>query len=187
MIAETSRLNIRQLSVNDAAFVLALTNEPSTIENIGDKGLRSVADAQQFILKGPWTRQQKPGYGQFAIELKQNGELVGVCGILYRVNLNLTDVGFALLPKYWRQGFAYEAAKAVMDYGHNFLKIENIVGLTSETNIASIKLLKKLGMSFETMVSLSEDGVANIRVYSECQPGSVPGLDSTTRQESPAS
>ncbi len=180
MIAETPRLNIRELSIDDAAFVLALTNEPSTIENIGDKGLRSVADAERFIREGPWTRQQKPGYGQFAIELKQGGDLIGVCGILYRVKLDLTDVGFALMPKYWRQGFAFEAAKAVMTYAHSDLSVENIVGLTSDNNTASINLLKKLGMSFETMVSMSDDGVANTRVYSEFH------LHSSTGQESPA-
>jgi len=181
VIAETSRLVIRQLSSADAAFVLALTNEPSTIENIGDRGLRSVADAQRFISTGPWTQHQKPGYGQFAIELKQSGELIGVCGILYRIKLDLTDVGFALMPQYWRQGFAFEAVSAVMDYGHGVLGIGNIVGLTSQTNVASINLLKKLGMRFETMVSMSDDGVEDIRVYAETS------LVSATGQEPPAS
>ena len=114
------------------------------------------------------------------VELKQSGELIGVCGILYRVKLDLTDVGFALLPKYWRQGFAFEAARAVMDYGHSVLAVENIVGLTSETNIASINLLKKLGMQFETMVSMSDDGKANTGVYSEFHIDSTPGKESST-------
>ena len=177
MIAETSRLIIHQLSSADAAFVLALTNEPSTIENIGDKGLRSVADAVEFIHSGPWTQDQKPGYGQFAIELKQSGELIGVCGILYRIKLDLTDVGFALMPQYWRQGFAFEAVSAVMDYGHGVLGIGNIVGLTSQTNVASINLLKKLGMRFETMVSMSDDGVEDVRVYTEALLVSATGKE----------
>lgn len=186
MIVETPRLIIRELTIDDAAFVLALTNEPSTIENIGDKGLRSVADAERFILAGPWTTEQKPGYGQFAVELKPGGDLIGVCGILYRVKLDLTDVGFALMPKYWRQGFAFEAARAVMNYGHSVLSVKNIVGLTSENNTASINLLKKLGLSFEAMVSMSGDGVANTRVYSEFHLDLATGPDSTTRQESSA-
>jgi ribosomal-protein-alanine N-acetyltransferase len=177
MIAETPRLIIRKLSTEDAAFVLALTNEPSSIKNIGDKGLRSIADAEKFIREGPWTRQRQPGYGQFAIELKLSADLIGVCGILQRINLGLTDVGFALMPQYWRQGYALEAARAVMDYGHSVLGVERIVGLTSETNTASINLLKKLGMRFETMVSMSADGAANTRLYSEIRPGS------TTRQK----
>jgi RimJ/RimL family protein N-acetyltransferase len=91
-IAETSRLIIRQLTINDAEFVLTLTNEPSSIESIGDKGLRSVANAERFKSEGPWTSQQKPGFGQFSIVLKKSGDLIGVCGLLYRVNLNSTDV-----------------------------------------------------------------------------------------------
>jgi len=180
VIAETTRLKIRKLTIDDAEFVLALTNEPSTIENIGDKGLRSIADAERFILEGPWTEQQNRGYGQFAIELKADGELIGVCGILYRLALDLTDVGFAILPRYWRQGFAFEAASAVMAYGHDVLDVRNITGLTSETNTASINLLKKLGMRFEKMVSMSNDGAANTCVYAEFS------LSSATSQKSPA-
>ena len=141
-IAETSRLIIRQLTINDAEFVLTLTNEPSSIESIGDKGLRSVANAERFKSEGPWTSQQKPGFGQFSIVLKKSGDLIGVCGLLYRVNLNSTDVGFVLLPEYWHQGFAFEAAQAVINYGHTVLGVENIVGLTSATNRPSINLLK---------------------------------------------
>jgi RimJ/RimL family protein N-acetyltransferase len=166
MIAETQRLNIRELNVDDAEFVLELTNAPTTIENIGDKGLRSVSDARRFILEGPWTFQQKPGYGQFAIELKSTGDRIGVCGILYRDSLDLTDVGFALMPKFWRQGFAFEAATAVMEYGSKVLGVENIVGLTSEGNIASISLLEKLGLHFDSLVSMSADSDDKTQVYS---------------------
>jgi len=180
VIAETSRLKIRQLTVDDAAFVLRLTNEPSTIENIGDKGLRTIDDAEQFILEGPWTEQHDQGYGQFAIELKTDNELIGVCGILYRTKLELTDVGFALLPAFWRQGFAFEAASAVMDYGHDVLGVYNITGLTSDSNMASISLLEKLGMRYQKMVSMSGDRVADTRVYSEF------GLTSSTSQKASA-
>ena len=166
MIAETQRLNIRRLSVGDAEFVLAITNEPSVIENIGDKGLRSVADAKKFIREGPWTAQQKPGYGQFMIELKRGGHQIGVCGLLYRANLSLSDVGFALLPEYWRQGFAYEAANAVMNYGYTVLGLNKIAGLTSQSNTPSIMLLNKLGMRFEKMVSMSTSDLPTTRVYS---------------------
>ena len=177
LITETPRLKIRKLSIHDAEFVLALTNEPSTIENIGDKGLRSVADAEKFILDGPWIKHQKPGYGQFAIELKHSGDLIGVCGLLHRDKLNLTDVGFALKPEYWRQGFGYEAAEAVMNYGYFELGLKTIAGLTSGTNIASINLLKKLGMSFQKMVNMSGDSPATTCVYSK------PRADSIARQK----
>ena len=157
MIAETSRLKIRELRIDDAKFVLALTNEPSFIENISDKGLRSVADTEEFILKGPWTYQQPDGYGQFAVELKYSGELVGICGVLVREAFDLTDVGFAFMPGFWRRGLAFEAAQAVMGYARTTLGVDRISGLTSSENTASIRLLVKLGMQFDKIIKMSDD------------------------------
>ena len=157
MIVETPRLNIRELTVDDAEFIFGLVNEPSFLENIGDKGVRTLEDARQFILEGPWASHRERGYGQFLVELKEGGEAIGVCGLLYREALEVSDIGCAFLPEYWRQGIAYEAACAVMEYGRSTLGIEKIVGLTSEENVASIKALEKLGMSFERMVKMSDD------------------------------
>jgi RimJ/RimL family protein N-acetyltransferase len=157
LITETTRLRIRELTADDAEFILGLVNEPCFVENIGDKGVKTLEDAKEFILEGQWASHREQGYGQFMVELKNGGEPIGVCGILYRDRLGLSDVGGAFLPKYQQCGYGYEAAKAVMDYGRSSLGIEKIVGLTSERNVASIKLLAKLGMSFEKMVKMSDD------------------------------
>ncbi len=157
MIVETQRLLIRELTIDDAEFIFRLVNEPSFLKNIGDKGVRNLEDARQFILDGPWASHRERGYGQFLVELKEGGEPIGVCGLLFRESLNVSDIGCAYLPQYWRRGFAYEAACAVMEYGRTTLGIDRIVGLTSEKNLASIKALEKLGMSFEKMVKMSEN------------------------------
>ena len=157
MITETPRLRIRELTIGDAEFILGLVNESSFLENIGDKGVRNLEDARQFILEGPWASHRERGYGQFLVELKEGGEAIGVCGLLYREILDVSDIGCAFLPEFWRRGFAHEAACAVMEYGRATLGIEKIVGLTSEENVASIKALEKLGMSFEKMIKISED------------------------------
>jgi len=157
LIVETKRLRIRELTVDDAEFIFGLVNEPSFLENIGDKGLRNLEDARRFILEGPWASHREQGYGQFLVELKESGDPVGVCGLLYREALDVSDIGCAFLPKYWRRGYAYESACAVMEYGRSTLGIDRIVGLTSEENAASIKALEKLGMSFERMVKMSDD------------------------------
>jgi len=157
MIVETPRLELRELTVDDAEFILGLLNEPSFLANIGDKGVRTLDDAKQFILDGPWKRDQKPGYGQFMVELKPDGIPIGVCGLLYREVLDVTDVGCAFLPPYWRQGFAFESASAVMEYGRSTLGVDKIVGLTSKDNLASIGLLEKFGMKFERIVKMSAD------------------------------
>jgi RimJ/RimL family protein N-acetyltransferase len=157
MIVETERLILRKITVEDAAFVLRLVNEPSFVSNIGDKGVKNLDDAERFILDGYWTNQERPGHGMFLVELKDGGKSIGVCGLLYRKVLDVTDIGFAFLPEYWNRGFAYEAAEAILKYGRSTLGIDKIVGLTSPDNFASIKLLKKLGMEFEKTVKMADD------------------------------
>lgn len=155
-VLTTPRLRLRPLTVGDAGFVARLVNEPAFLANIGDKGVRSEADARRFILEGPWTQQPRAGYGQLLVELG-DGTPIGVCGLLYREALELTDIGFAILEEFRGQGFASEAAAAVFDYGRSVLGIGRIVGLTSRDNIASVKVLEKLGLSFERMVRMSDD------------------------------
>lgn len=157
MILATHRLVIRELTVDDATFVLRLTNEPSFIANIADKGIRTLEDARSFLREGNWTNQARPGYGQFLVELKKDASAVGVCGLLYRDQHAMTDIGFAFLPEYWGSGYAVEAARALVDYGHSELGVESIVGLTSSDNAASIRVLEKLGMKFQKTVRMSDD------------------------------
>ena len=157
MIVETKRLSVREITIEDAQFVLRLVNEPSFVSNIGDKGVRNLNDAERFIQDGYWTNQERPGYGMFLVALKDGGDPIGGCGLLYRKALDVTDIGFAFLPEYWNRGFANEAAKAILEYGYATLEIEKIVGLTSKDNPGSINLLKKLGMDFEKTVKMSDD------------------------------
>ena len=157
MIVESPRLRLRELDEGDAEFVFRLVNEPSFLANIGDKGVRNLDDARRFIREGPWTCQDKSGYGQFLTELKKDGAPIGVCGSLYRDSLDVTDVGIALLPEYWKRGYAFEAATAVIEYGRSTLGLDTVVGLTSAENTASIRLLEKMGMEFKRMVKMSDD------------------------------
>jgi len=157
MIVETKRLRLRKITIEDAAFVLKLVNEPSFVSNIGDKGLRDLNDAKRFIKEDYWTNQERSGYGMFIVELKDGDVPIGSCGLLYRKALDVTDIGFAFLPEYWNRGFAYEAANEILKYGYSTLRIKKIVGLTTEDNLGSIKLLNKLGMDFEKVVKMSDD------------------------------
>lgn len=157
MILETPRLELRELAVDDAEFILDLVNQPSFLANIGDKGVRTLADAKQFILDGPWRRGQPPGHGQFLVKLKADGAEIGVCGLLYRERIDITDVGGAFLPGYQRKGFGLEAASGVIEYGYTTLGVAKIVALTSKENQASIALVGRLGMSFERTVKMTDD------------------------------
>lgn len=165
MLLETERLELRRLGVDDARFVLRLVNEPSFRENIGDKGLRTLEDAERFLREGYWTRQSKPGYGQFLVELKSDGAAAGVCGLLYREQWDMSDIGFAFLPQYWGRGLALEAASAVLRYASEELGVEKVVGLTTKDNLPSIRVLEKLGMTHETTLETTAGG-PDTEVYS---------------------
>ena len=150
-IQETDRLIIRRLSMADAEFILRLVNEPSWLNFIGDKGVRTIADAQGYLVNGPLEMYDCLGFGLYAVESKEEGQAIGICGLIKRDFLEDADVGFAFFPEYWGQGYAYESAAAVMDHGKKVLGLKRILAITTSDNHRSEKLLKKLGFRYERM------------------------------------
>lgn len=151
-ILETNRLALRRMSPDDAEFMLRLLNEPSWLQFIGDRGVRTLADAQTYILNGPVEMYARLGYGLYIVERKEDGILIGICGLLKREFLDDVEIGYALLPQYWAQGYAYEAASAVLAYGRSKLGLKRMAALTSADNHRSARLLEKLGLKYERMV-----------------------------------
>jgi RimJ/RimL family protein N-acetyltransferase len=151
-ILETDRLILRHQIIEDAAFILELLNDPSWIQYIGDRGVRTLEDARKYIIKGPQDMYARLGFGFYLTELKDGGIPIGICGLVKRDFLEDVDVGFAFLPKFWGKGYAFEAASAVMTYAKSVLGLKRIVAITSEDNHASAKLLEKLGLHFEGMI-----------------------------------
>ena len=153
-ILETERLALRQMKVEDAEFIFELVNEAAFIRNIGDKGVRTLEDARNYILNGPVASYAKFGFGLYLVELRETGEAIGICGLLKRDSLEDVDIGFAFLEKFWGRGFAHESAAAVMEYGRNVLGIKRIVAITSPDNEGSIRVLEKIGLRFEKMIRM---------------------------------
>ncbi|WP_057914272.1 GNAT family N-acetyltransferase [Peribacillus muralis] len=156
-VFETNRLIGRWLTTDDAEFILELLNEPSWIEFIGDKGVRTLEDARNYILKGPVDMYNRLGFGLYLTELREEGTQIGICGLIKRDDLEDVDIGFAFLPRFWAKGYAYESASATMAYGKDVLGLNRIVGITSPNNHSSAKLLEKLGLQFERMVKFPND------------------------------
>lgn len=157
MNLQTDRLLLRQFTVDDAPFILTLLNEPSFLRYIGDKNVRNLQDARQYILNGPVASYERHGFGLSAVELKESHTAIGMCGLLKREVLPDPDIGFAFLPDFWSKGFAFEAAAAVLEDARERLKVERILAITSLDNDASIKLLERLGFNFERVMKLSAD------------------------------
>ena len=157
VILQTDRLRLRQLTQDDAPFIFELVNEPSFIENIGDRNVRSEADAVRYIQSGPMASYERYGYGLYKVELRQTSTPIGICGPLKRETLEYPDIGFAFLPLFWGQGYALESSAAVMNYSREVLGLDYIAAITTPTNERSIKLLEKLGFRFQSLKSLEDD------------------------------
>jgi RimJ/RimL family protein N-acetyltransferase len=151
LVLETERLLLRPLTTDDAPFILTLLNEPSFLRFIGDKKVRNLEDARQYILTGPMASYERHGLGLLAVELKASQTPIGMCGLLKREELPDPDIGFAYLPDFWGQGFAFEAAKAVMNDAREGLKLNRVLAIVNPDNDASIKLLERLGLKFERL------------------------------------
>lgn len=155
---ETGRLTLRRIGLHDAAFILDLLNEPSFILNIGDKGLRTLDDARRYIEDGPLASYARLGFGLNLVQRRGGGETLGICGLLKREWLDDVDLGFALRPPFWGQGYAFEAASAVLVQAREELGLRRIVAVTTLGNDSSIRLLEKLGFRLERIARFAENG-----------------------------
>ncbi len=157
IILETNRLILRRLTPDDAAFIFDLLNDSLFLRFIGDKGVRNRVDARNYILNGPVDSYDRHGFGLYLTGLKEGATPIGICGLLQRESLEDVDVGYAFLPEYRGKGYAFESASAVLDYGKTKLGLKRIVAVTSPDNYDSISVLKKLGLTYQNMVKLSDD------------------------------
>ena len=153
-IIETERLILSPLTTADAAFMLELMNEPAFIEYVADRGLRTEADAAHYLAEKILPSYQRFGFGFYRVTLKATQSAVGICGLVKRETLEDPDIGFSILQRFCRKGYAYEAAAAVMEYGRNDLGLIRICGVTAPGNQASIRLLEKLGLKFQGKMHL---------------------------------
>lgn len=163
-VLETARLILRHISIEDAAFLLDLLNQPSFLANIGDRGVRTPADAQQYALRGPIASYERNGFGLYLVELKEPVVPIGICGLVKRDALPDADIGFAFLPAFWSQGYALESASAVKAYARNVLGLKRLLAIVNPNNASSIRLLEKIGLQYREMVRMSPDA-AEVKLF----------------------
>ncbi|APR78088.1 Acetyltransferase [Minicystis rosea] len=170
-ILHTDRLFLRWVSTNDAAFIRALLNEPSWIQNIGDRGVRTVEEAGAWIEARLVASYRRQGFGFWAIERRADGVPMGICGLTKRDGLPDIDIGYALLPAFWGSGYAVEAASATMGYARRVLGEGRILAITSPGNARSQKVLRVIGMHhLETRALLGDDDVVDVFTSNDAPP-----------------
>lgn len=161
----TERLVLDQLAERDAAFILGLLNQPSFLRYIGDRGVRTLDDARRYIREGPVAGYESYGHGLLRVTLKGGDTPIGMCGVLKRDTLPDPDIGFSFLPGYWSQGYAHEAAAAVMRHAREMLHLDRILAITTHDNLQSMRLLGKLGFQYQRMIRLGDDPT-ELRLFS---------------------
>lgn len=133
------------MALADAAFLLRLLNEPSWLENIGDRGVRSRGDAEDYIRTNIWVPYRTHGYGMYAVLPRSMPLPIGICGLVKRDFLPAPDLGVALLADFAGQGYASEAARAVMWHAQRQLGIRELYAIVRRANHRSVRLLERLG------------------------------------------
>lgn len=156
---ETARLRLRQLGPPDAPFIVTLLNDAAFLRFIGDRGVRSIPEALQYIETGPAASYARHGFGLNAVEPRGGGGPMGICGLLQRQELDAPDLGFAFLPDFRGRGFAREASEAVLEDARARLRLPRVLAITQADNAASIALLERLGFGFDRLLQ-------DVRVYS---------------------
>jgi RimJ/RimL family protein N-acetyltransferase len=151
-------LVLREFTFEDDGFILELLNEPGFLRYIGDKGVRTLSDAREYLQKGPMDSYRQNGFGLLAVCGQSAAATpVGMCGLVKREGLNDPDIGFAFLARHWGKGYAAESAAAVLEHGRRVLKLPRILAITSPDNADSIKVLERIGFKFERLMRLTED------------------------------
>ncbi|MEQ1823572.1 MAG: GNAT family N-acetyltransferase [Fimbriimonadaceae bacterium] len=153
---QTERLALRNLTFDDAPFIYELLNDPAWLEHIGDRGVKNLDDARAYIQNGPMKMLADTGFALQVVELE--GVAIGLCGLLKRDYLECPDIGFAFLPKYRGQGYAFEAALGVCRYAGETLNLPKILAICSPANGASANLLINLGFVNVGTLSLPDYG-----------------------------
>ena len=154
---ETERLIIRPTTTEDAAFIYELMNSEGWLKYIGDRGIKSVEHAKNYILEKMRPQQERLGYSNNTVIRKLDGAKMGSCGLYDREGLEGVDIGFSFLPQFGKKGYAFEAATKIKTLALNEFGLPQINAITTPANINSQKLLEKLGLQYVKMIRLPND------------------------------
>lgn len=170
-VAQTDRLVLRHLRLDDAAFYRQQLNEPSWLAHIGDRQVRTLADAEAHLQAHILPPYAAHGFGMYLVQRRADAAPIGVCGLVRRETLPAPDIGFALLDAHAGCGYAQEAAQAVLRHAFVDLGLGRVLAITAPTNQRSAQLLGKLGFAFQGLVPVGE---RSLRLYA-CAAAPLPG------------
>jgi RimJ/RimL family protein N-acetyltransferase len=156
LIVQTERISLSKFSDKDASFIIQLLNSKGWLDFIGNRNVKTIEDALNYLNKSIYSGYNDNGYGLWKVTRNDSGEPIGMCGLLKRADLPSSDIGFAFLPEYIGKGFGQEAAKAVLQIAAERFQLEEVLAITDPANAKSIGLLIKSGFGFSKSVPMHE-------------------------------
>ncbi|MBU8883810.1 GNAT family N-acetyltransferase [Kaistella sp. DKR-2] len=154
---ETERLLLKPISTDDAGLILELYNSPRFIEFIGDRNIRTLEDAENYIVGKFLPQMERIGFGNYLIERKSDSMKIGAVGIFERDGLDVHDIGFSFLPEFEGQGYGFESASKLLATAFNEFGLKKISAITTKTNFSSQKLIERLGLKYIKTVRIPND------------------------------
>ena len=161
---ETARLRLRMITPHDTAFIQRLYSSEDFLRYIGDKEITDTDKAVEYIENNILKMHQEKGVCLLVVEIKDSSTPIGVCGLIKRDTLESHDIGYGFVPEVYGQGFALEAAQAIIEQAKHNADIDHLVAITTSDNIRSIALLTKLGFVFERVEDVISESV-NLNLY----------------------
>ncbi|MEH0158633.1 GNAT family N-acetyltransferase [Limibacter armeniacum] len=154
---QTERLQLCEATLEDGRFFYELLNTPSWIEFIGDRGIRTLEDAESYIQQSLISSYLENGFGLYKMVLREKNQPIGLCGLVKRSDLKKPDIGFAILPEYEGKGLVFEAAVAVLEYARQVLGQDEVWAITTEENLKSRRLIERIGLGYVKHVQFDAD------------------------------
>jgi RimJ/RimL family protein N-acetyltransferase len=160
MIIETDRLTIRSFLESDIPEYAAIVGDPEVTGFLGDGSPHSYEQAAAYICDCIRSEAEE-GFARYAVIIRETGELIGFCG--FKKIHDYIDFGWRYARRAWGNGYATEAARAVLDYGINTLKLSSIVAKSAVENTGSVRVTEKIGMHFEAFCEVRGRKTARYR------------------------
>ena len=154
---ETERLILKPTSEEDAEFIFELFNTPKWIRYIGDRNIKTVENAREYIKSKILPQLKRLGYSSYTVIRKEDNCKIGTCGLYDRDGVEGIDIGFAFLPEYEKKGYAFESANKLKNLAFNELGLTVIHAVTVKDNLSSQILLEKLGLKLTGRTTLPDD------------------------------
>jgi len=154
---ETERLILNPTLEDDADFVLELFNTPKWLKNIGDRNVKTIEQAKEYINAKMMIQLERLGFANYTVIRKSDHTKLGICGLYDRDGLDGLDLGFAFLPEYERNGYAFESPNKLKQAAFDEFGINELVAITTHDNISSQKLLEKLGLIYSGTTRIPND------------------------------